>query len=329
MIGYRAQLTRAIRAVAVTSPTSYTWFGRRSWPLQPEVTAALAADARREYLVEGLRRELYGSFYTQGRPVPVSPGRLVPASRDHAFVEALSRANTGAGGWEPGWRVERVEPGIVVVAKYGLHVRAPISACRGSRRAGARISLRRPKERGAGSTGFYTALGDAEPAACREDVELRLYFNVTAGGAVPLVATCTRLLNEAKVPFNLKLANHATGFRRCDAAVLYLEDGGFDQIRGALPEISSACAPHLRSDPPAFAKPLAFGVAIGEHRPGLGASFGTSRCRLVAEGIVAAHESGADRLADRVDAVAGRFADHGLDIEAPYLAPGSSDRYEL
>jgi hypothetical protein len=54
-----------------------------------------------------------------------------------------------------------------------------------------------------------------------------------------------------------------------------------------------------------------------------------SRCRLIAEGIVAAHERGASRLCDRLDAVAHRFAESGLDLDVPYLAPGSSDSYEL
>jgi hypothetical protein len=192
------------------------------------------------------------------------------------------------------------------------------------------VCLRRPKELCATSPGFYIALGDAALALGREDIEVRVYFNVTAGGARPLVASCTRLLNDAQIPFSLKILDHPSGFTRCDAAVLYLEHGGFDRARGPLSGIASACAPHLRGEPPAFTKPLAPGVSVGEHRPSLGASFGTSRCRLVAEGIVAAHERGEGRLADRVDAVARRFADQGLDVEVPYLlAPGSSGRYAL
>lgn len=332
MTGYHEQLVRVLRAVTVTSPTSYAWFGNGSRPLPRAVIAALPPDGARAYLVGALERELYRSFYSQGRPVPVRPGRAAAARPDDAFVEALSRANCGAGGWEPGWRVEGVEQGIVRVERNGLRIRTRAADCRvvrGPHRAGAPVSVRRPKELGPGSPGFYTALGDAELRSHRDDVEVRVYFNVTAAGAAPLVALCTRLLNEAKLPFNLKVVDHPTGFARCDAAVLYLESGCFAAVRRSLSAIASECAPHLRCHPPAFAKPLAAGVAVGEHRPSLGGSFGSSRCRLIAEGVVAAHESGGGRLGDRIDTVARRFADHGLDVEAPYLAPRSTARYEL
>jgi hypothetical protein len=328
---YRGQVESVLRAVTVTSATSYAWFGRRSRPLPPGVRPALSPDIAREFLVEGLQNKLYRSFYTQGRPVPVSMSG-VPARPDQGFVDALSQANIGTGGWEPGWRIERMERETVVAVRNGLHVRVPVSACHGIDRgsgAGALLKVRRPKELRAGSPGFYTALGDMEPSACRGGIELRVYFNISVEGATPLVAVCTRLLNEQEISFGLKVVDHPGGFSRCDAAVLYLDKAGFERVREPMRTIVSSCAPHLHGEPPAFAQPLAPGVAVGEHCPSMGASFGTSRCRLVAEGIVAAHENRARRLRDRIDAVARRFANHGLDVEAPYLAPGSTGRYEL
>jgi HopA1 effector protein family len=331
MITYREQVESALRAVTVTSPTSYAWFGRQSRPLPRAVASALAPDSARQILIDGLKNELYRSFYTQGRPVPLSTNG-VPGPPDHAFVKALSRANSGMGGWQQGWRVERVQSGTVLVVRDGLRVRVPVSDCRGGDRAciaDGLVSIRRPKEMIAGSPGFYTALGNTEPTAGSAGVEVRLYFNVCAEGATPLVAMCTRLLNEARVPFDLKVIGDPWSFPRGDAAVLYVDNGDFQRLRKLLWTIVSTCDPHLHGAPPAFAKPLARGVAVGEHSPSLGPSFGTSRCRLVAEGIVAAYESGARQLAARIDAVARRFAMDGLDIESPYLAPGSDGHYEL
>ena len=329
MSGYREQVESALRAAAVTSTTSYTWFGRPSRPLTPAVAAALTPAAASRFLTGGLANELYRWFYTQGRPVPVgmkdTTGRF-----DRALVEALSRANSGAGGWEPGWRIERIERTTGLIVRDGLRARVSMSQCREGDRGlvvGAPVSIRRPKDTLTGSPGFYTALGDVDPDARR--VEVRVYFNIDADGAVPLVAACTRVLNRAGIPFDLKVVANPGGFERCDAAVLYLEDDGFAPARESLRTIISTCRQHLHGDPPAFAKPIAPGLAVGEHRPSLGASFGMSRCQLVAEGIVAAYENGARRLSDRVDAVARRFADRRLDIDVPYLAPGSPDRYEL
>ena len=315
----REQLAAVLRAVTVTSSTSFTWFGRPSRPLPPDLRAAVHPSAARAYLVEALQRELYRSFYIAGRPVPASGERLAPARPDEAFVDALSQANAGAGGWQLGWRIESVQPGSATLTRDGLTVRACVSDYTEDR-------VRRPKELRAASPGFYTALGDRRPA---EADEVRMYFHVSAAGAAPLVAACTRLLNHAEVPFALKVADSPAGFHRCDAAVLYLERGAFHGARRMLANMASACAPHLRVAVPAFTKALTRGVAVGEHHPSLGASFGAGRCRLVAESLVEAHERRAGRLDERVDAVARRFADHGLDVDAPHLAPGSATDYAL
>jgi hypothetical protein len=211
------------------------------------------------------------------------------------------------------------------VVRHGLRVRVPVSHCRGT---GELVSVRRPKESAAVAPGFYMALGDLEPGVAGDGIEERVYFNVRSDGAAALVAGCTRQLNDAAIPFDLKVIDDPSS-TRCDAAVLYLDRGGFGRARDLLRGIVAMVGASLYGDPPAFAQPLAQGVAFGEHSADLGASFGTSRCRLLAEGIVAGHELGVRRLGDRFHAVADRFAERGLDIDAPYLSPGSGGRYEL
>ena len=328
MTDYRDQVVHALRAARVTSATTYAWFGRRSRPLPRPVVTAMSADTIREYLVGLLESELYRSFYTQGRPVLVDPDAGRPDRPDAAFVEELSCANTGTGGWDGGWRVEQVSRGIVLVSRNGFRVRVRASECRSSRgtpTVGDTVSMRRPKELAGVSPGFYTALGDRSLELGDESLELRVYFNVAAAGAAPLVAVCTRLLNETEIPFLLKVVDHPMGFSRCDTAVLYLDGDGYQRMRGSLVAAASARGRRLRRDAPAFTRPLTHGVALGEHRPSLGASFGASRCRLLAEGMVDAHERGATRLEDRLDAVARRFARRGFDLEAPYLVPANHD----
>lgn len=293
------------------------------------MTTALGAEAARGYLIGVIERELYRSFYTQGSPVPIT-GSAEPSPPDLGLVEAMSSANSGVGGWDPGWRVAEIEP--LQVAKNGLRVHVPQPDCiRGdtARSVGAKVSVRRPKELRASAPGFYMAVGDADPLTLRDDLEVRVYFHITADGAVPLTALCTRLLNKAKIPFRLKLLDDPGAYVRCDAAVLYLRDGSFPDVRRALRFIASACAVHLRDTAPAFAAPLVPGLAVGEHRGRLGTSFGAVRCRLLAEGIVAASEIGARRLETEIDAVTSCFAATGLDIDTPYRAPCSTARYEL
>ena len=312
---YRTQVELALRAADVAPPAAYTWFGRRSRPLPGA-----------ESLVQALAVALYRSFYTQGMPVPISRHAAVPAPPDPEFVTALSRANVGRGGWQPGWRVERPGPAEWEVARDGLRIRVAPADRRGGP---ATVSVRRPKEHREASPGFYTALGDAEPNAgdAVYDVEVRVYFHLTAAGAVPLVGRCTHLLNAAGVPFELKVVDHPTGFVRADAGVLYLAEPDFARVRPALRELARACRPHLRQDVPAFTRQLAPGVAVGEHDPRLGASFGSTRCRLLAEAIVDAHGLG---LEGRVDTVERRFEVAGLDLDRAYLArPAAGDAHVL
>jgi hypothetical protein len=323
---YREQVARALDALTVKSATSYAWFGRPSRPL-PHAVAAIVT---REHLLDRLEAELYDSFYIHGEPLPHPAGRFTASGTDPAFVDSLSASNRGDGGWDSGWSVEAVEPSLVRVARNGLHLCVPRSQCRPrDATAGARVCVRRSKEHRNLSPGFYFALGDADYPDGANRCETRIYFHVTAAGAAPLVAAVTRLLNHTAVPFVLKVLNHRAAYMRCDAAVLYLPAGQFARTRGALREIATTCAGHLRARAPALTLPLCHGVAVAEHVPEHGQSFGSSRCRLLAEGVIAAYERRATELPARLEAVGRRFSERGLDLDRPYLAPGSAEVYEL
>jgi hypothetical protein len=323
----------ALRAVRVTSPTSYTWFGSPAPVLKRALRLALAPPAAHQYLVGRLEQELYGSFYLHGVPRPHFRHDAIPAGADHEFVTALSKANAGTGGWGRECRVVEVaHDGLIVAERDDL--RLQVDACdylpagTGPVAPGASVRLRLPKEFRAASPGFYVARGnivaEANPA-----FEVRVYFNITHAGAVSLLAATTRLLNEQRLAFSIKLLNHPGRYVRCDAGVLYLHDGDFAAARPALRAIVAGCAPHLRSATPALTKPLARGVGIGEHWDELGASFGIGRCRLVAEAIADAYERRLTTLADRVQAVARQFVLHDMTLDAPYLVSNSRDDYFL
>jgi len=325
---YRDQVASALAALTLTG-TSYSWFGEPSPPLRHAVAATLSPAVVREHLLGRLTGELYGSFYTRGAPIPRHPHDTVPAKADPAFVAALSAANAGAGGWDRGWIVHAVGERSITVARDGLRVIVPARAAEPpDAELGAVVHLRRGNEQTGRAPGFYVALGDADwPAG--DDIELRVYLHVIAAGAALLVTNATRALNERAVPFTLKVVGHPAGYRRGDAAVLYLRRGDFGQARAVVRELVAVCGPYLRPVVPALTYPLAPGVAVAEHVPGHGDSFGASRCRLIAEGALEAHERGATTLIERVGAVGARFAVRELDLDVPYLAPRSWNGYEL
>ena len=83
----------------------------------------------------------------------------------------------------------------------------------------------------------------------------------------------------------------------------------------------------LRPEIPAFTLALAPGVGLAEDADG--DSFGIRRCALLADGIVRAHEHGLTTIEARVEAIAARFGEDGVSIDAPYLEPSREGRHVL
>jgi hypothetical protein len=324
MNDYRDQLAAAVRAVTIRSPTAYAWFGQHSRPLPRLVRDALRGVEYRRHLVASLSEELYSSFYTTGWPVPARWGRVPPVASDRRLAAALSDANDASGSWEPGWTVDRRDGDDAIIATPRLRVRVPAFDCRpndgGQIRSGVAVSVPLPKELPALSPGFFMVLGATRSEVVAWPHTVRVYWHIAASGAPALVRALTSRLNAETVPFRLKVANHPIRFDRCDAAVLYLPIEAFEGVRAMLADVALTMAPLLRPRIPAFTLALAAGVGLAES-PATGESFGEHRCRLLADGIVRAHERGVAPGSSRVDAVIERLAEEGVKIDAPYLEP--------
>lgn len=330
MSRHRDQVAAALAAVTIRGPARYAWLGRGSRPLPASVGAHLDEAGRRGYLVACLREELYWSFYCRGAPVPARWGEPESVSADPWLVEAMSRANTGRGSWEPGWTVERLDGEEAVAASAQLRARIPLGDCRALADGiapGAPVAVRLPKELPSLSPGFSTIVSDAPRGAEWQQSIVRVYWNVGPAGAPALVRALTSRLNRREVPFRLKVADHAFRLDRCDAAVLYLPAGDFAALRGTLRQLAATRSAQLRPEVPAFTLELAPGVGAAEDG-GDGESFGVRRCALLADAIVRAHELGAAGPA-ALDVVATRFAEDGVQLDAPYLEPSLAGRHVL
>jgi HopA1 effector protein family len=327
---YREQVAAALEAVTIRGPTRYAWLGRGNRPLPVSIDAELDESARRSYLLSCLREELYWSFYCHGRPVPARWGEPEPVAGDPWLVDAMSQANTGRGSWEPGWRVQRLRGEEAVVATPRIRARVPVENCRapsGEVRLGAAVSVRLPKELPELSPGFYTVVSDALDPPSSAGV-VRVYWNVTRAGAPALVRAMTSRLNGEGAPFRLKVADHAVRLQRCDAAVLYIRGDVFSALRLTLREVATELAAHLQAAIPAFTLEFAPGVGLAEV-DGDGQSFGLRRCSLLADGIVRTYSEGIRQIDAQLDAVAERFGEEGVRLDAPYLEPSLADCHVL
>jgi class II lanthipeptide synthase len=326
---YRAQVAAALRAAAVRGPTRYAWVGRASRPLAAALEAEMDEPAREAYLVTSLARELYASFYCRGQPVPARWGEPAPLAPDPELTAALSEANVGDGSWQAGWTVARIENGQAVLMG-DVRTRVPVGDCRGASgvQAGETVQVRVPKEHLWLSPGFYVALSDAAVDADPTHGILRAYWHITPTGAPRLMRALTSRLNADTVPFRLKIGDHPFRLDRCDGAVLYLSGASLDAVGPALSEIAADLRAHLRPSVPPFTLELAPGIGLAEHDGGP-SSFGTVRCRLVAEAIVRARRQGLTVLGERIEAVASCFAAAGVDIDAPYREPALAGGHVL
>jgi hypothetical protein len=327
---YRQQIAAALECITTHSSRSSSWCGRRYDVLSARRAAELPAATARAVAIASLERVLYERFYCPGRAVPFRPGEPdLPPPRDPAFVSRLSRANAGTGSWDAGWRVDAADVDGLVVSMNGLRMRVQASQCRGAGAApaiGTEVAVRVPKELAAASPGFYTTVGDIELGLRDGEPVLRVYWNVPPAAAAGLVAALTSRLNPACVPFRLKVLDAPAAYGRCDTAVLFLRAADFPRSRKLLREVAAVLARELRTGAPAFTKPVSRGVAMAEE-PRTPESFGESRCRLLAEGVMAAHERSAQGHASRFAVVVSHFADAGVDPDRPYLEASRVDRY--
>jgi HopA1 effector protein family len=320
----RGLVAEAVEATRIHTTTRYSWFGRMSPRLPARIVGGLTVRAARDYLVHTLAGQLYGDFYLRGRAEPAQWSVPGPASARRAFEAALSSANSGQGYLQDGWEVQAVAGPVVVVSRGDLELRVVreelVTPDGDPPRAGQRVRLRMPKELLRIAPGFYTACGDLPLESTAADPPVRLYWHLSAPGAVAFVRGATARLNAARIPFRLKVLHDPHEFRRCDAAVVYLADRS--PWTGPLLGLHADLAPHMLPRTPVFAEPLAPGLARAVD-PGTGESFGQHRCRLLADALVTAHEEGARGVAATMAVVERRFAADGVDLDAAHVRRGA------
>ena len=332
MNDYHQLLEEAVRAITIHSATTYSWFGKPSARLPARLKRALTPRDARNYLLYTMTSQLYSDFYIRGMATPsVRGSHPVLQTGLTPFVAELSAANAGNGYWEDGWQVRTIERNRVSVFHGDLTVWANLEdllAKDGPLAPAMAVPLRFPKELLSISPGFYMVLSDKPFTHDDGELLIRVYWNLTAEGAVPFVRVATTLLNKAGLPFKLKVARDPALFTRCDAAVVYIRKCDYHIAADILNKVYADISMYLKPGTPVFTKPLARGVGLAED-PGLGESFGQNRCHLIADAVVRAYEQGKKSAHERLQVAAERFAEENISLTEPFLNPGSQDDYPL
>ena len=327
--GFEEEMRRILAAVSISSPLSFIFAGERVDVAPPDANAAPSL-AQNPPLVMKLQQHLYQHCYCVafGSRQPETAPVTVTGEK---FLAQLSQANQSRSFWDSNWQVTRVEnTGQVWAEKAGvMRFFQPgefvnYSAAGMPPRAGNSISVYLFKESTALQPGCYFAFGETAAPSDYLDI-FRLYWNIDSTGVLDLLPRVSRDLNRFQVPFQLKCPVWPQGYKRRDAAVLYVKKRFYPIVRELASAWQKECSGHMRNGVPLFSLALAPGLGLAED-PESGESFGMHRCRHLAEVIWNAHNTGVPE-SQRLQALKEHFRQHGLDFNRPYLNPGSVDQY--
>ena len=330
-------LSRVLRAVRIVADDAWEIAGRTVQAGRSTQPAWAGHVPHPEPRVEQLRQDLYQHAYVAPIDGALAEPEPDPEAVDGAAVTAmataLSAANATRERWDAGWMIRTVMPDGAVAAQKGDRVRLLMPGefhMPGARGAmpmpEAPILARVERESWTMQPGYYFAFGEELGDSEDEHCTVRVYWNVRSEGAAALVGAITSSLNRFEIPFRFKCPVHPPAFRRIDAAVLYLARRHYEIASELLAGVYGRLADRLDPDVPLFTKRLAPGLALAED-PGGGESFGTHRCRILAEALWEAHREGEQDDVRRLARVRAAFSRHGIDPDRPYLGPRSRDVY--
>jgi hypothetical protein len=328
--GLREELARIIEAVAIVSPSSFTFAGIPSTGLAaPAMGFQLAQDA--PPLMNELAGRLYQHCFSTRFTGQVEMKETPPAGDDPRWIERLSQANQSRERWEDGWQTLAGMPGGQVIARRGslTRVLAPgefvnLSGSGMTLGPGATVRVYVPRESRAVQPAYYFAFGESFADSSDELSTVRFYWNIRAEGAAELLQILSAELNRWEAPFRFKTGIHPAMLSRCDSAVLYVPRRSAAFTYELAAEARERIGRFLRAEVPLFTLRLADGLAFADD-PGNGESFGTSRCRMLAQGLWVAYCEGARHLEERFAVVERHFRSEGIALERPWLNPGSAD----
>jgi hypothetical protein len=332
-------LADVLRGVQIVADDTYRIQGSEVKVGRAARSALPGQAAHADPLVESLRSDLYRLAYAArfgaGPPNEEAASEADDYEVVTAFAASLSAANRSRERWDAGWTIQSIRPDGSVAAAKGDRVRLfhpgeyHVPGLRGAVPGpGMAIRARAERESQVVQPGYYFAFGEEIGDAEDDQSLLRFYWNVGPAGAAPLIGELTGSLNRFQLPFRLKCPLYPPAYARIDAAVLYVARRYYELASELVADVHASVAEHLDDEVPLFTLPLARGLSLAED-PGGAESFGTHRCRLLAEALVEAHRAGETDVPDRMDRVRQVFDRNGLDFERPWLGSRSRRDYRF
>ncbi|NEQ83607.1 MAG: hypothetical protein F6K26_26460, partial [Moorea sp. SIO2I5] len=264
---------------------------------------------------------------------------IASAEVDWEFYQELEKNNHSKGWFHPDYRVVKQEDDRSFAVKYDgitIHIRPELHLKLEEQSASVNdlVSVWTPS--GGIERQLYRAAGEGElDDSVWKDPENQVvfaYFNFDPEAAVILMNYLTKKLNEVEMPFIFKVLHNPLNYQRYDSAMLQFHRSNYKLFRSIIQTIYSEIESHFKPQVPIFTKAIAPGIGLAEHPYyqllfNYVETFGMNRCQIVANALVEAHKNGDESPEARMKYIIQHFERMGIDLERPYLNPGSEDIY--
>ncbi len=274
-------------------------------------------DARAAVLSE-MSAWLYATWYTAGDPVGEGP----EANRYRRDLAPALRASTAASDrWQTGWVVmQSAQNGFCVAGRKNQTRQL---------RAGQYANMARP--------GLPPAPGDS--LAVNELLDwvdertqfwfaqslvgepshplVRTYWSVGVDQVGFVVREVTSAIDAVGLRYTLKCPIRAAEFARVDSLVVYMEKELWPNAEPVVKALADEIGGRLRTTRPPLTLQIAPGLAFAED-PGHGESFGESRCRALAPGVLSMLREGPPSRTAGIAQLASALEAAGIDPMRPW-----------
>lgn len=265
------------------------------------------------------------AWYINATPLPARTGPILPY--ELGLPAVLRAIHHEASRFEGGWRADTVSTWGRVLAKKDelsrmLERSEYIAPARRGLRAqpGDALFVTRCWDWIDEETGYwYLRRGEWPPTDSNRLV--RLYWNCAPINTAKVLKAITSLLAaDHGIPYVFKTPAQIDHIGRADALVLYLDAKDYPALEGPLLEAAQSVTQFLRKEIPRMTYGIAPGVGMA-HGHVDGASFGESRCQLLAKAYLATDNAVRQSTPKLVNVLEDAFAVAGLDPARPYLEP--------
>ncbi len=318
---YQQQLQKICEVAEVSNARQYR-LGDQTFSLAATAPAMHGyVGASYGQLCQQLAYQLYCDFYiAKNNKHTITNGDL---------STRLLQKNQTQDSWDPDWKIYRqYSDGRILVQKGDASRMAVVGEYASNKwpgvppQTGDLVHLRIRPGMPDLQAGYYYSFGQQLSDQFDECQLLRCYFNVHADSADALLHQLSKQLNRYKLPFRFKTLLQTQAYDRSDAAVLYCARRYVYSLKLILQELYPNLRDLLLDTVPMFTLALHPGIALADD-PGNGESFGMHRCRIVAEGLLAAWLNNQQSCEQKLRHICGQFLAYQLDPERPYLNKNS------